>query len=128
MPHNAVVMPHNAVGMPHNAVGTPHNAVGTPHNAVGTPHNAVGTIPSGLDRSPKAEIQRQRDGEIMPPRPASRKTDLNITMPYNPGGSMVKVAFNLMSEAREEILADATQSNVPAVREAAEQIRLMRGG
>ena len=41
---------------------------------------------------------------------------------------MVKVAFNLMSEAREEILADATQSNVPAVREAAEQIRLMCGG
>jgi hypothetical protein len=32
-----------------------------------------------------------------------------------------------MSEAREEILADAAQSNVAEVREAAEQIRLMRG-
>jgi hypothetical protein len=41
---------------------------------------------------------------------------------------MVKIAFNLMSEAREEILLDAAQSKVEAVREAAEQIRIMRGG
>jgi len=40
-------------------------------------------------------------------------------------GQMVKIAFNLMSEARDEILADAAQSNVPAVSEAAEQIRIM---
>jgi hypothetical protein len=42
-------------------------------------------------------------------------------------GRMVKVAFNLMSEARDEILADAAQSNVTEVREVAEQIRIMRG-
>jgi len=42
-------------------------------------------------------------------------------------GQMVKITFNLMSEVREEILADATQSNMADVREAAEQIRLMRG-
>ncbi len=41
---------------------------------------------------------------------------------------MVKIAYNLMSEAREEILADAAQSNVPTVKEAAEQIRIMRSG
>jgi HEAT repeat protein len=43
-------------------------------------------------------------------------------------GRMVKIAFNLMSEAREEILLDAAQSKVEAVRDAAEQIRIMRSG
>ena len=43
-------------------------------------------------------------------------------------GRMVKIAFNLMSEAREEILVDAAQSSDEMVREAAEQIRMMRGG
>jgi len=43
-------------------------------------------------------------------------------------GGMVKIAFNLMSEAREEILLDAARSKVEAVKDAAEQIRIMRGG
>ncbi len=42
--------------------------------------------------------------------------------------SIVKIAYNLMSEARDEILLDAAQSNDEAVKEAAEQIRVMRGG
>jgi HEAT repeat protein len=41
---------------------------------------------------------------------------------------IVKIAYNLMSEVREEILLDASQSNDETVKEAAEQIRIMRGG
>ncbi len=40
---------------------------------------------------------------------------------------IVKIAYNLMSEAREEILLDASQSGDAVVKEAAEQIRIMRG-
>ncbi len=40
---------------------------------------------------------------------------------------IVKIAYNLMSEAREEILLDAAHNGDAAVKEAAEQIRIMRG-
>jgi HEAT repeat protein len=40
---------------------------------------------------------------------------------------IVKIAYNLMSEARDEILRDASHSSDAAVKEAAEQIRIMRG-
>jgi hypothetical protein len=40
---------------------------------------------------------------------------------------IVKIAYNLMSEVREEILRDASQSSDEVVKEAAEQIRIMRG-
>jgi HEAT repeat protein len=40
----------------------------------------------------------------------------------------VKIAYNLMSEVREELLADAAQSGDEKVKEAAEQIRILRGG
>ena len=40
----------------------------------------------------------------------------------------VKIAYNLMSEASDAILADAAQSTDEKVKEAAEQIRIMRGG
>ena len=40
---------------------------------------------------------------------------------------IVKIAYNLTSEARDEILRDAAQSGDEAVKEAAEQIRIMRG-
>ena len=41
---------------------------------------------------------------------------------------IVKIAYNLMSDAREEILLDAQQSQEAAVKEAAEQIRLTHSG
>jgi HEAT repeat protein len=41
---------------------------------------------------------------------------------------IVKIAHDLMSEARDEILRDAEQSNDAAVKDAAEQIRIMQGG
>ena len=41
---------------------------------------------------------------------------------------IVKIAYNLMSEARDEILIDASQSSDVVVKEAAEQIRIMRSG
>jgi HEAT repeat protein len=40
---------------------------------------------------------------------------------------IVKIAYNLMSDVRDEILLDASHSSDEAVKEAAEQIRLMRG-
>lgn len=41
---------------------------------------------------------------------------------------IVKIAYNLMSEVREEILLEASQSSDEVVQEAAEQIRIMREG
>jgi HEAT repeat protein len=41
---------------------------------------------------------------------------------------IVKIAYNLMSEVREEILLVASQSDDEIVKEAAEQIRIMRSG
>jgi HEAT repeat protein len=40
---------------------------------------------------------------------------------------IVKIAYNLMSEVREEILRDASQSSDEVVKESAEQIRIMQG-
>jgi len=42
--------------------------------------------------------------------------------------AIVKIAYNLMSEVRDEILLDASHSSDEVVKEAAEQIRLMRDG
>jgi hypothetical protein len=41
---------------------------------------------------------------------------------------IVKIAYNLMSEVRDEILLAAAQSSDEVVKEAAQQIRIMRGG
>ena len=41
---------------------------------------------------------------------------------------IVKIAYNLMSEVREEILLEASKSSDEVVQEAAEQIRIMREG
>jgi HEAT repeat protein len=63
-----------------------------------------------------------------PRAPAILKRAYDVEHDSAVKAGIVKIAYNLMSEARDEILLDAAHSSDEAVREAAEQIRIMQGG
>jgi HEAT repeat protein len=63
----------------------------------------------------------------LPRAPAILKRAYDVEHDSEVKARIVKIAYNLMSEVREEILLDAAQSSDEVVKEAAEQIRIMRG-
>jgi HEAT repeat protein len=64
----------------------------------------------------------------LPRAPVILKRAYDIEQDSGSKARIVKIAYDLMSEARDEILLDASQSSDETVKEAAEQIRIMRSG
>jgi HEAT repeat protein len=83
-----------------------------------------------LDPMPEARLAAIRPlAWIRHPRaPVILKRAYDVEYDSEVRARIVKIAYNLMSEVREEIILDASQSSDEAVKEAAEQIRIMRGG
>ena len=96
---------------------------------------SVETILNALEKSLLDLMPEARLAAIWPlawirhPRaPRLLKHAYDTEYDSNVKGRIVRIAYDLMSEARDELLANAEQSKDEKVKEAAEQIRIMRGG